>query len=516
MNSGAVEGRVNWMLELARFLVPALTAFTAFQAIINLFREQTQWWHLWRLQDHIIVCGLGRKGSCLVDDLLAKGHPLVVIEKNLEPAAADEYQRKGVIVIEGDAADPATLETARLRRASHLVCLLGSDQQNLSIALQAKQLVKGTRKKDLTCIVHLTSEDLLHLVKKSELNSHSKTPFVLEIFNTYQLTAHTLVSPNANQQPLPSHLLVLGLGRLGKQIILQTAYHHYTQPSFTTDFHITVIDRAARAKIETLLNEFPQLASVADFTPIEIDLSFNQALKKALIEHTHQGKFDRVYVCLGNPILGIQVSLTLMEIPNLSGVPFFIRLEKNAGLGSLLVDPITGQAMKNQIVTFDMYENTCSADLVFAGLHEMLAVHLRENYIQGLNSQETKRLIKIPWEAVSEDEKDANRQQASRICHLLGASGYTISPLYDWDAGKLTFEEEEVIQMAKMEHDLWCQWKRSKGWQYGNPRDDKNKIHPDLRPFDKLTKPEQDKNKDFIINLPALLAKFGFQIDKKS
>ena len=423
MNSGAVEGSVNWMLELARFLVPAFTAFTAFQAIINLFREQTQWWHLWRLQDHIIVCGLGRKGSCLVDDLLAKGHPLVVIEKNLEPATADEYQRKGVIIIEGDAADPATLETARLRRASHLVCLLGSDQQNLSIALQAKQLVKGTRKKDLTCIVHLTSEDLLHLVKKSELNSHSKTPFILEIFNTYQHSAHTLVSPNVNQQPLPSHLLVLGLGRLGKQIIQQTAYQHYTQAP-SKRLHITVIDRAARAKIETLLNQSPQSASVADFTPIELDLSFNQALKKALTKHTDQGKFDRVYVCLGNPILGIQVSLTLMDIPTLSGVPFFIRLEKNAGLGSLLVDPITGQAMKNQIVTFDMYENTCSADLVFAGLHEMLAVRLRENYIQGLNSQETKRLIKIPWEAVSEDEKDANRNKpaASATCWVLQAT----------------------------------------------------------------------------------------------
>ena len=256
MNSGAVEGRVNWMLELARFLVPALTAFTAFQAIINLFREQTQWWHLWRLRDHIIVCGLGRKGSRLVDDLLAKGHPLVVIEKNLEPATAEEYRRKGVIVIEGDAADPDTLETARLRRASHLVCLLGSDQQNLSIALQAKQLVKGTRTKDLTCIVHLTSEDLLHLVKKSELNSLSNTPFVLETFNTYQLTARTLVSPNISHQPLPSQLLLLGLGRLGKQIILQTAYQHYTQPP-SPDLHITVIDRAAREKVEALLNESP-------------------------------------------------------------------------------------------------------------------------------------------------------------------------------------------------------------------------------------------------------------------
>jgi hypothetical protein len=182
----------------------------------------------------------------------------------------------------------------------------------------------------------------------------------------------------------------------------------------------------------------------------------------------------------------------------------------------LLDDPGSGQAGQSQIVTFDMYENTCTASLIFAGLHELLAVHLRENYLQSLDPQETKRLKNIPWEAVPEAEKDANRQQASRICRLLEASGYNISPLYDWDAGKLTFPEDEVIQMAQMEHDLWCQWKRSLGWQYGKPRDDKNKIHPDLRPFGKLTKPEQAKNTEFIIKLPALLAEFGFQIDKKS
>lgn len=43
MNSGAVEGDPGWMLDIARYLIPALTAFTAFQAVINNFREQTQW-----------------------------------------------------------------------------------------------------------------------------------------------------------------------------------------------------------------------------------------------------------------------------------------------------------------------------------------------------------------------------------------------------------------------------------------------------------------------------------------
>jgi hypothetical protein len=493
--------------------VPSLTAFTAFQAVINLFREQTQWLHLWRLRDHIIVCGLGRKGGYLVDQLLVKGLRVVAIEKNLEPATADEYRRKGVIVIEGDAADPDTLESARLSHASHLICLLGNDQQNLAIALQAHQLVKRSHKKTLTCILHLVSEDLLNLVKKSELNIDKEDHFVLEIFNTYKRTAQILVSQNSLTHSTPSNLLVVGLGRLGQNIILETVFQRYTQRS-AENIKITVIDRDAIAKVGRLLQDYPQMASVCDLEPIQIDLSSNTALQHALPNTGGAPLFDRTFICLGNPILAIQVSLALLEIVNLSNGPFFIRLEKNSGLFNLLENPISGHIEKERIIPFDMYEQTCSYDLVFGGLHELLAIKLRENYVNSLKSPQAEALQKIPWEAISETEKDANRAQANRICHLLNAHGYAVNPLRDWDAGKFLFNAEEVSQMAKMEHTLWCEWKRQDGWQFGAIRDNENKIHPDLVSWEDLPIDERNKNKDFVSKLPELLAELGFQIDK--
>jgi hypothetical protein len=123
-------------------------------------------------------------------------------------------------------------------------------------------------------------------------------------------------------------------------------------------------------------------------------------------------------------------------------------------------------------------------------------------------------LGKIPWESISEEEKDANRTQANRICHLLKTHGYTINPLLDWDAAMFTFSPEEVQGMAKMEHSLWCEWKRQEGWQFGPTRNNENKIHPDLVLWEELPEEEQDKNKDFVSNLPVMLSKLGFQIDK--
>ena len=47
-------------------------------------------------------------------------------------------------------------------------------------------------------------------------------------------------------------------------------------------------------------------------------------------------------------------------------------------------------------------------------------------------------------------------------------------------------------------HGSWMQSYISMGWQYGGTYDRENKIHPDLVPFEKLNKLEQDKDSVFI------------------
>ena len=215
-------------------------------------------------------------------------------------------------------------------------------------------------------------------------------------------------------------------------------------------------------------------------------------------------------------MLAIQISLSLLELPNFSGVPIHVRLEKSSGLVDLLKDPMGTQSNQALIHPFDMYQQTCTSNLVIGGIHELLAIKLRNNFLENLATPDASKQLEIPWEAVSEWEKDANRQQATRICQLLQAFGYIINPLSNWDAGELTVDQEELIGMAKMEHELWCQWKRKNGWKIGNKRDEQLKTNPDLCPWEDLPEEERNKNVDFINNLPCILAELGFQIDKNS
>jgi hypothetical protein len=62
LESGAVEGPIGWELELARFLAPAVAASTAVLALILLFYEQFQFFRLRAVRDHVVICGLGRRG----------------------------------------------------------------------------------------------------------------------------------------------------------------------------------------------------------------------------------------------------------------------------------------------------------------------------------------------------------------------------------------------------------------------------------------------------------------------
>ena len=518
LESGSVTGRVNWMLETARFLLPALTAYTALQAIMHLFREQMQWLRLWKLRDHVILCGLGRKGSHLATKLLGLGQQVVVIEKEPDQSRINELRRQGAIVLTGDATDQETLTNARLNRARHLICLLGEDSLNLQIAFQAYQLTSHKRKGLLTCIVHLASPELLNLIKRSELSIEADFPFQIETFHPYTRTAQLLIQEDpgwgdsSDSSLIPDHLLVIGLGRLGEQLVAQAAYawHRLKLPR---PLRITILDLKAKEKTENLLINLPQISKVCQLVPLEVNLSSTSLLNYTLKNGIGEKPIQRVYICLADPVLSLQVCLCLLQNPLFQQVSIRVRLDKETRIPALLEKPLIADHYSGQFIPFDMYERTCSAELVIGGLHELLARELHESYLRSLEISNTEQQPRISWDQLPTQEKEANRQQANRIYRLLKAAGYHINLLQDWNASDLVFNTSELEQMARMEHDLWRQAKLADGWRYSPIKDKQKRTHPVLEDWEKIPEIEREKNRDFIRQLPSLLARLGFQID---
>jgi voltage-gated potassium channel len=91
-----------------------------------------------RLQDHYILCGLGRVGRLIAKEFGKERAPFVVIEKDREVLA--RHQWEGLLFVQGDATQEENLIAARIQRAKGLITALPSDAENLLITLTARDL----------------------------------------------------------------------------------------------------------------------------------------------------------------------------------------------------------------------------------------------------------------------------------------------------------------------------------------------------------------------------------------
>lgn len=91
---------------------------------------------------------------------------------------------------------------------------------------------------------------------------------------------------------------------------------------------------------------------------------------------------------------------------------------------------------------------------------------------------------------------------------------YKPQPLETNDV-ELPPELEELADfLARNVHETWAKERMAQGWKYGNYRNDKEKLHPSLVPFEELS--EKEKKFDYLtaINTIKVLLKLGYTIEK--
>jgi len=90
-----------------------------------------------RLRDHVIVCGFGRFGRVVVDELVAQEVPIAIIE--MDPARQSELDHSGQGYVLGSALSEDVLERAGIDRARAMVIATASDADNVFIALSVRE-----------------------------------------------------------------------------------------------------------------------------------------------------------------------------------------------------------------------------------------------------------------------------------------------------------------------------------------------------------------------------------------
>ena len=117
------------------------------------------------LQNHTIICGYGRNGKQIVQELEANGENYVLIEKEPEvinEAVADNCRN----YIEGEATDDEVLIEAGIERAKSLITTLPEDADNVFVVLTAREM-----KKDLLIISRASKDSSDRKLKMAGANN---------------------------------------------------------------------------------------------------------------------------------------------------------------------------------------------------------------------------------------------------------------------------------------------------------------------------------------------------------
>jgi voltage-gated potassium channel len=98
-----------------------------------------------KVHGHYILCGYGRVGRNVGQELESTNRHYIAIDEKLELLEAYAEKKPGMLYIHGDAVDDDILLEANIHEAKGVFAITGDDSRNLMIALTAKQLAPGVR-----------------------------------------------------------------------------------------------------------------------------------------------------------------------------------------------------------------------------------------------------------------------------------------------------------------------------------------------------------------------------------
>jgi serine phosphatase RsbU (regulator of sigma subunit) len=117
------------------------------------------------------------------------------------------------------------------------------------------------------------------------------------------------------------------------------------------------------------------------------------------------------------------------------------------------------------------------------------------------------------FENLPDDIKYSNKDNAFHIPTKLLSIGYKIRPVKKgFKSVTLHLNKDETETMASVEHIRWSWDKRLNGWIYGNVKDNSNKIHPGLIPYQELSESEKEKDRELVRLIPALLKDINYEV----
>jgi hypothetical protein len=125
-------------------------------------------------KNHIVVCGLGRLGYFIVEELLQRGEKIVIIESDEHSPNIAHFRAKNVDVYIGDARLPKVQQDVGVESCHALLSVTNDDYANLEIGLNARHF-----RPDVCLILRIFDESMAEIIReKFDINLTESMSFL--------------------------------------------------------------------------------------------------------------------------------------------------------------------------------------------------------------------------------------------------------------------------------------------------------------------------------------------------
>lgn len=132
-------------IGVATYLLSTVTAFMLEGKINEALWRKRMEKSIHRLNQHYVVCGCGRVGRNVANELAVTHRPYLVIDTDVVEIEKHLEKHPNTLYVHGDASDDDVLIKAHVETATGVFAITGDDSRNLLISITARQLNPNAR-----------------------------------------------------------------------------------------------------------------------------------------------------------------------------------------------------------------------------------------------------------------------------------------------------------------------------------------------------------------------------------
>jgi len=198
-----------------------------------------------QITNHFILCGYGRIGSIIANELHQQGVPLAVVER--DPERVRQAIERGWLALEADASREEVLARAGIHRARGLIAAVGTDAENVFTVLTARVM-----RPDLFIIARVESDDAEPKLRRAGAD---------RVISPYQIGATHMVQTALR----PAVVDFVQLATSSERLDLSMEQVHITDDSALANQ--SIVDAGIRQKFGVIVVGIKRAGGSMEFNP---------------------------------------------------------------------------------------------------------------------------------------------------------------------------------------------------------------------------------------------------------